>query len=113
MIDIKKQLVAELNSILPTSYELIVQPTDKLPIITYVESGDYVSDTSKLLEYNKKQFIIKLWADKVSEVGQYTETITDKLRAIGLKLTNYNELAFGKQICAIMTFNCMTYNYLE
>ena len=60
MIDVKRQLVATLNKILPTHYELILDNSVSLPCITYLEMGNQDNLTGDTIGYSDITMNVKI-----------------------------------------------------
>lgn len=60
MVDYKKVIVEELNTILPTKYELFCDASTETPCITYSEYNSFSNQEGDTIRYSTLQFIIKL-----------------------------------------------------
>lgn len=104
MLDVKKQLVSTLSTILPTYYELIVDSSIELPCITYLEMDNSDDLTGDTLGYSNITFNVKVWANNVDEAMLYSPQIDTVMRKIGYSRIASNELVLGTQICKILTY---------
>lgn len=108
MYDVKREVVAKLNAILPTYYELFADNTTKLPCITYQEvnnSSMYEGDT---MRYSRSTLSIKLWGTAISDMVAYGKLIDQALLSLGYKRTSYNELTYNSQVCFIYRYEAIT-----
>ena len=61
MINYHKELVAALNTILSTHYELALTSGTKTPCISYQERNNVDAETGDTLGYSRISFIVKVW----------------------------------------------------
>lgn len=107
MLSGKKEIVEELNKILPTYYELICDSNTKLPCFTYIEFENEQDKTGDTLGYSIIGYTIKLWADKVSDVDNYAIQLDKAMRKLGYRRRSSNELTVDNQIEKIMTYEAL------
>lgn len=60
MIDYNKQLVAALNKVLPTYYELALVSGTKTPCISYSEINNYTDINGDTIGYSKITYQVKV-----------------------------------------------------
>ena len=92
MINYHEELVSALNSVLPTHYEMILTSKTKTPCISYMEINDYVDSSGDTLEYSRKKYRVKVWANDVATIQKYAVAADNVLRPLGFKRTAANEL---------------------
>lgn len=92
MIDYGKELVAILNKILPTHYELALHSGIKTPCISWQERNNYAEEEGDTIGYSRISFTIKVWDNSIATIQKYVLEIDKALRALGLKRTSANEL---------------------
>lgn len=92
MIDYHANLVASLEKVLPTYYELVLTPGIDVPCISYQETNNYATDVGDTLGYSRLQYRIKVWGHDISELQKYALQIDLVLRPLGFKRTASNEL---------------------
>ena len=92
MIDYHAQLVAALNTILPTHYELVLTQGTKTPCISYQEANNYAVENGDTLGYSRISYTIKVWGNDISEIQRYAIEIDNKLRPLGWKRISSHEL---------------------
>lgn len=109
MIDYSKELVAALNTILPTHYELKLTSGTKTPCISYQERNNSADATGDTLEYSKISYTVKVWGNDIAVLNQYAKEIDRVLRPIGFKRVSVGELhdINSTMIQKIMTFEAM------
>lgn len=106
MINYNKELAAQLNTILPTHYELFVDDETAIPCLTYQKINDYANEEGNSIRYSTITYRIKLWTDKLSDIDTYGSSLDELMFNLGFKRTSYNELWFGKsKVSAIFTYN--------
>jgi hypothetical protein len=111
MIDYNKALVAALNTILPTHYEMHLHSGLDVPCISYMELNNY-SATETLgatVGYSHITYQVKVWSNKVAELQQYAKEIDNKLRTLGFKRVASNELydINSTMMQKILTYECL------
>ena len=62
MIDYHKEIVATLEKILPTHYEMQLTSGSSLPCISYMELSNVDNSTGDTLGYSTLSFQVKVWA---------------------------------------------------
>lgn len=92
MIDLHKEIVSALSQVLPTHYEMALTSNTKTPCISYQERNNYDTDTGDTLGYSRIIYTVKVWANDISIIQEYSKQIDKVLRAIGFKRTSSNEL---------------------
>jgi hypothetical protein len=109
MIDYHANLVATLNTILPTHYEMVLTSKTAIPCISYMELNNYVSTTGNERGYSVITYQVKVWAKSIEEIQRYANEVDKALRPIGFKRISTNELYDNNSsmIQKIMTFECL------
>lgn len=92
MINYHKELVAALNTILPTHYELSLTADTKTPCISYQERSNVDAETGDTLGYSRISYTVKVWGNDIGELQQYALEIDKTLRPLGFKRISSNEL---------------------
>ena len=92
MIDYHGDLVAALNTILPTHHELVLHSGLATPCISYMEINNYAEAQGDTLGYSRLAFQVKVWGNNIAALVQYAQRIDSVLRPLGWKRTNSNEL---------------------
>ena len=92
MINYHKELVAALNTILPTRYELSLTADIKTPCISYQERNNVDTEVGDTLGYSRISFTVKVWGNDIGELQQYALEIDKTLRPLGFKRISSNEL---------------------
>lgn len=92
MIDFHKELVAALNTILPTHYELTLTSNTKTPCISYQERNNSAVEQGDTLGYSRISYTVKVWGNDLAALQRYAATIDNVLRPIGFKRTSSGEL---------------------
>ena len=109
MINYHKALVAALNTILPTHYELALTSGIKTPCISYQERNNADAETGDTLGYSRISYTVKVWGNDIGELQQYALEIDKTLRPLGFKRISSNELydTQSTMIQKIMTYECL------
>lgn len=92
MIDYHSQLVAALNTILPTHHEMILHSGLSVPCISYLELNNRVDANGDTLGYSRLSYRVKVWGNDIGVIQQYAQQVDSVLRPLGWKRTNCNEL---------------------
>ena len=92
MIDYHKELVAALETVLPTHYEMTLHRGLETPCYSYMETNNYVSDAGTTLGYSRIRFQVKVWATDIATIQKYALMADEVLRPLGFKRTAANEL---------------------
>lgn len=92
MIDYHKNLVATLNTILPTHYEMVLHSGLETPCISYMELNNYVEANGNTLGYSRLVYQVKVWGSDIGLLQHYSVEIDKALRPLGFKRTASNEL---------------------
>ena len=94
MIDYHKQLVSALGSILPTHYEMALTSKTKTPCISYLELSN-IEETAVVgasIGYSRIIYQVKVWANDLGQIQQYSKEVDKKLKALGFKRISSGEL---------------------
>lgn len=110
MIDYHKTLIAALNTILPTHYELNLHSGLKTPCISYQERNNYTTDSGDTLGYSRITYTIKVWGNDLAAIQENAIKIDSVLRPLGWKRTSAQELHDyqSTMIQKIMTYEALT-----
>lgn len=93
MIDYHTNILASLNKILPTTYELFLHSGLSTPRISYMELSNVDADTGDTLGYSRIQYQIKVWGHEIDELQKYALQIDKAMRALGFKRIGGGELS--------------------
>lgn len=93
MVDYHKTLVAALETVLPTHYELHLHSGLPVPCISYQEANNYDEKTGDTLGYSILSYTVKVWANEVADIQKYSQLVDKVLRPLGWKRTSSGELA--------------------
>ena len=92
MINYHASIVAALNKILPTHYEMVLHSGTATPCISYMELtniDDAIGDTRG---YSRLQYQVKVWGSDIKELQQYALRVDKAMRALGFKRVGATEL---------------------
>lgn len=92
MVDFHTNMVAALNTILPTHYELHLHKGTPTPCISYQERNNYVDVNGDTRGYSNIVYTVKVWGNDLQQIQQYALAIDAVLRPLGWKRTSSNEL---------------------
>lgn len=93
MVDFHSNLVAALETILPTHYELFLHSGLATPCISYMELNNSDEETGDTLGYSSISYQVKVWGNKIEELQHYACAIDAALRPLGFKRTGGTELS--------------------
>jgi hypothetical protein len=111
MIDYTPNVVATLNTILPTYYEMTLHSGIKTPCLSYMEINNY-STTDAIgatVGYSRITFQVKVWGKQLADLQKYALQVDDALRTLGFKRISSGEL-YDKQ--STMIQKILTYEAL-
>lgn len=114
MIDFHKELVSALNAVLPTHYEMALTKDIATPCISYQERNNYDDANGETLGYSRIIYTVKIWANDIALIQQYSKEVDKALRPLGFKRTSANELhdMNSTMIQKIFTYECLAFeNY--
>ena len=109
MIDYHNTLVAALNTILPTHYELHLTSKTKTPCISYQERNNSADISGDTIGYSRLSYTVKVWANDIAVLQRYAIEIDKTLRPLGWKRTTSGEIY---DINSTMIQKVMTYEAL-
>lgn len=94
MIDYTPTLVAALNTVLPTHYEMVLHSGLATPCISYMELNNYsITDTLGATQgYSRITYQIKVWGKQLADLQRYSLEIDNVLRPLGFKRISSGEL---------------------
>ena len=92
MIDYHSNLVAALNTILPTHYEMALTSQTATPCITYIERDNRATESGDTIGYSRLIYTVKVWGDDIKALQGYAQKIDSVLRPLGFKRISSNEL---------------------
>lgn len=92
MINYHDKVVAALNTILPTHYEMTLYRGLATPCISYMELSNIATDEGDTLGYSRLQYQIKVWGNDIADLQRYSLEIDKVMRALGFKRVSSNEL---------------------
>lgn len=109
MINYHQILVAALNTILPTHYELNLHSGLETPCISYQERNNYTTDSGDTLGYSRITYTIKVWGNDLAAIQENAQKIDSVLRPLGWKRTSSQELHDyqSTMIQKIMTYEAL------
>lgn len=92
MIDYHKEIVATLQKILPTHYEMQLTSGSSLPCISYMELSNVDNTTGETLGYSTLSYQVKVWAHSLQELQTYAQHIDTAMRGLGFARVGSAEL---------------------
>jgi hypothetical protein len=92
MINYHTELVRALSKVLPTHYEMTLTSKNKVPCISYMEANNYTASSGDTVGYSYITYQVKVWANDIATIQQYTLEVDKALRAIGFKRISATEL---------------------
>lgn len=109
MINYHTTLVAALETVLPTHYELALTSKTSTPCISYQERNNSVSVNGDTLGYSNLSYTIKVWGNDIGVLQENALKIDNVLRPLGWKRTSSVELydSQSTMIQKIMTYEAL------
>lgn len=102
MLNYKPILVEELSKLeFPVYYELFFDSTTQLPCLTYIEVNDYSHKEGDTLRYSRKKYRLKIWGKDLAQMSNYFSLLDIKMKELGFRRTNYNELWYD-DVCSFI-----------
>lgn len=96
MLDLHKEIVSALGTILPTYYEMTLTSKTETPCLSYMEiSNTPVVDThftGFTIGYSRINYQVKVWANSLADLQKYSLQVDSTLRKLGWKRTSSAEL---------------------
>ena len=92
MIDYSTKLVAALEVVLPTHYEMTLHSGLETPCISYMETNNYVEANGDTLGYSHISYQVKIWGNDIAELQMYAQQVDTVLRPLGFKRIASGEL---------------------
>lgn len=111
MINYHKELVSALNKVLPTHYEMALTSKTATPCISYMEMNNYTSSSGNTLGYSVINYQVKVWANNIGDIQNYSLKVDEVLRPLGFKRISSGELYDNNSsmIQKIMTYEALAY----
>lgn len=91
MINYHTNLVAALETVLPTHYEMTLHSGLDTPCISYMETNNRVAANGDTLGYSYITYQVKVWGNNIGELQAYSLMIDGVLRPLG-----FNRIASGE-----------------
>lgn len=113
MISLHEQVVAALDTILPTYYEMVLHSGLQTPCISYMETNNYLATESaseaSTIGYSRITYQVKVWGNDIAELQMYASQIDSVLRPLGFKRISSGELHDNEStmIQKIMNYECL------
>ena len=107
MFDYKPELVRQLDTILPTHYELFVDSNTKTPCLTYLELSNIAEQEGDTLRYSTLTFRIKIWGKADDDLYPYCSLLDDKMVELGFKRRAFNEMWVDQTQQLIFTYEAL------
>lgn len=109
MINYHTALVAALETILPTHYEMVLNGGLETPCISYMETNNAATANGDTLGYSRITYQVKVWANDIAVIQNYALQIDAVLRPLGWKRVSSGELhdINSAMIQKIMTYECL------
>ncbi len=109
MIDYNTKLVAALNVVLPTYYEMTLHSGIDTPCISYMETNNYMAESGDTIGYSRINYQVKVWGNDIAELQTYALQIDVVLRPLGFKRIASGELYDNNSamIQKILTYECI------
>lgn len=95
MKDLHPIVLAKLNTVLPTHYEMTLHSGISTPCLSYMELGN--TQLTQALGTETKAvsritFQVKVWATDIATIQEYAPLVDEAMRALGFKRVGANEL---------------------
>lgn len=103
------ELVKQLDTILPTYYELFLDNSISTPCLTYLELSNVAGIEADTARYSTISYRIKLWHKDNEEVDDYIKDMDKLLYTLGFKRVAYNVM-WDQDMCQrIFTYQALAY----
>ena len=117
MIDYGKELVAALETVLPTHHELVLHSGLEVPCISYQERDNSAEENEQgeSLGYSRITYTVKVWAREIATIQKHALEVDKVLRSLGFRRTSANELYDNNSsmIQKIMTYSAKAVEQFE
>ena len=110
MYNAHPELVTALKTIgLPVHYEMVLHSGLATPCISYMAISNSVHMDGDTLGYSNLSYQVKICANDIAIIVQYSQMIDDVLRPLGWRRNSYNELydINSTMIQGILTYEAM------
>lgn len=104
MVDYIPELVAALDTILPTHPEPGISSGTKVPCITYRETNYTDTAVGDTLGYIEVTVTLKVWANRRETAQKYAGKVSEAMRRLGYKRTGGGELSAAGRHCTVMIY---------
>ena len=92
MINYHRELVAALETILPTYYELMITADTKTPCISYQERNNSIDTIGDTVGYSRISYTVKVWGNDLATIQEYAQAVDNTLRPLGWRRISSGEL---------------------
>lgn len=93
MFDFRPELVKNLSSLgLPVECEFFLTKDTEIPCISYYLLNDINTHQGDTMVYSDQYYCIKIWANKLSTLAEYSDKVDQVMTDLGFKRTGSNEL---------------------
>lgn len=111
MINYHERLVAALEKVLPTYYEMQLTSGTKTPCISYMElsNNSATEVVGATVGYSRISYQVKVWATDIALIQKYALEVDNALRPLGWKRAASGEMydPNSSMIQKVMTFEAL------
>lgn len=108
MRDINEEVKEQLNTVLPTYYELFLDQDSVIPCISYQTTENVEESKGNGSCWDRITVRVKLWVSTVGDMCTYSSQIDNALAELGPFVRGGSmELANGDLICRIMDYSIL------
>lgn len=108
MRDINEEVAEQLNTVLPTYYELFLDQSSKIPCISYQITQNFEESKGNGSCWERITLRVKLWVSTVGDMCTYSSQIDDAIAELGpfTRSSSY-EISQGDLICRITDYSIL------
>lgn len=107
------QVVAKLQKILPTHYELTLHSGLATPCISYMELTNVDDAIGSTVGYSRVAYQVKVWGNEIEHLNRNAYEVDKAMRSLGFKRIGCTELYDRLSAMAqkVMTYEVLAYEH--
>jgi hypothetical protein len=112
MLNLAKEFVSALGTVLPTQHEMTLTSKTQTPCISWMELNNYAytdSNDNSTIGYSMITYQVKVWGNQIGVLNEKALEIDKVLRPLGFKRISSGELYDNNSsmIQRILTYECL------
>lgn len=104
MVDYIPELVAALDTILPTHPESWISSGTKVPCITYRETNYTDTAVGDTLGYIEVTVTLKVWANRRETAQEYAGKVSEAMRGLAINAQAAGSISAAGRHCTVMIY---------